>query len=437
MNKNLFNSKDLNKDLIEEFDKSQKKLAKDILKSISEDNDSEFIKKIRDLSKQTNLPIKDPFNVLLKNQEGYQEIKVPFSNGYTIGVWHNKDGLKSNDNGPAIFGYYADKPEIKIEEYHMKNGKMKDGESFIIRNGKGQEIIRISFKDDKLIKTRSKTIDGNWFVEEINGRFLNVWDEDEKGNRLTRKGVPTTITYDELGNLYSETFLNEKQQFHRVDGPAVIHYNLDATPKTSLYFLNGQILDKDEYDKLSLEQRNNFKRSNASDTNNNMNTVKDKLKTAGQRIATRKLVKGLQALLVDQMTKGMKGKTKSSAMEGLNEFFASQAGKGMISMLIGGVLPYAKTIPQLSKYEKTIDSLAEEFQVEGMAVVGEEALDTVMELGEQAIPLLKGFLEEQETKEVDSAKVRVDATVETVAPAEDHEHEAELKAAKEDLKKKK
>jgi hypothetical protein len=421
MNKNVFNVKDLNKELVDEFNNAQKK------------SDSDFLKKIRELSKQTNLPIKVPLDSLLKNKGGYQEIKIPFSNDYRVGVWLDKDGLKSNDNGPAIVGFYADKPEIKIEEYHMKDGKMKDGESLIIRNGKGQEVIRANFKNDKLIKTRSKTIDGNWFVEEVGGKYLNIWDEDEKGNRFTRTGVPTITSYDEEGNLHSESWMNDKKQFHRTDGPAVIHYNSDGLPRSNVYFLNGQILDTDEYNKMSLEQRNNFKRSNASDTTNNMNTVKDKLKIAGQRIATRKLVKGLQALLVDQMTKGMKGKTKSSAMEGLNEFFASQAGKGMISMLIGGVLPYAKTIPQLSKYEKTIDSLAEEFQVEGMSVVGEEALDTVMELGEQAIPLLKGFFEEQEAKE----QVRVEAVVEETVKTEDHEHEAELKTAKEDLKKKK
>lgn len=255
--------------------------------------------------------------------------------------------------------------------------------------------------------------------------------KDEDGNIHNENGPAVRVIDSRAERVVSEEYFNHGMR-HNPKGAAVVKYDYsnsyDNTHKiVKEYFLNGLGYSEDEFQNVLAKKTTTVKAKNKT------KTMKDKLKAAGTRVATRKLVKGLQSLLADQMTKNIKGaKTRSAAKEGILSFLESEAGKGALGILLGTVLPQAKSLPMLAKYGEKIDEVADEFQVEGMAVVGEVAVDALADLIEPATALLSAYLESVTSEE----QVRVVAdTTEQVAPAAtEQEDELELSAKKDELK---
>lgn len=296
--------------------------------------------------------------------------------------WY-QNGIPHRENGPALV-VYSDLGH-KMDEIFVKNGKIEKS---------------IAYLSDGFYKVVSRnTKDGSTIMESY-----------DKDGKLHAEGVPARKIVSRGGELELCEFFQH----------GIIHNTLEPARQSSKgdeYFVNGV--------KYTLEEFKEYKTSGKKFNNNapKTSTMKDKLGKAGTRIATRKLVKGLQNLLADQMTSNIKNaKTRSAAKEGILSFLESEAGKGALGILLGSLLPYAKSLPMISKHSDKLDAVAEEFQVEGLAVVGEFAVDQLAELVGPATSLIQAYLESVSTEE--TTKVRVDATATDTVKHEEHEEEA-------------
>ena len=126
--------------------------------------------------------------------------------------------------------------------------------------------------------------------------------------------------------------------------------------------------------------------------------------SVGQRILTRKLTKIIQGALITQLTKSIGNKkVREETQESISNFFKSEMGKGFLGLAIGSVVSMLSDVEILKDKKDLITSLSDELQVEGMAVLGEESLDFIVE---KTLPLFSSFFKETETNE-ELTKVRV------------------------------
>lgn len=62
-----------------------------------------------------------------------------------------------------------------------------------------------------------------------------------------KEDIPSKIYYDENENIKTKEWLNEKGEYHRIQGPAIIHYNkINNKPIYKEYWINGVFLNKIE-----------------------------------------------------------------------------------------------------------------------------------------------------------------------------------------------
>ena len=110
-----------------------------------------------------------------------------------------------------------------------------------------------------------------------------------------------------------------------------------------------------------------------------MGQLKSDSRQAGIRIACRKSVSVVQSTLIQLLSHNKSPKEAKSIKKGIDALFGSEYGKGLIGYIMGQALPVVKVrFPE--KYQDIMEELATEFRVEGMAVAGEEALDSVLGL---------------------------------------------------------
>jgi hypothetical protein len=366
-----------------------------------------------------------------------QELKFKASTGEEISVWADKYGDSyRKDGGPSLTikspngillreiwldektnapGRADDKPAIV--SYH-EDGSLSE-ETWV--NSKGH-----AYKSVYQMGSNTKTQE----LDPKTGIILETC-RDEDGNIHNENGPAVRKIDSKYDRVLSEEHYKHGMR-HNPKGAAVTKFEYESffSNKSKIvkeYFLNGLGYSEEEYQNILDKKTSTIK------TKNKTKTMKDKLKAAGTRIATRKLVKGLQNLLADQMTKNIKGaKTRSAAKEGILSFLESEAGKGALGILLGTVLPQAKSLPMLEKYGDKIDLVAEEFQIEGMAVVGEVAVDALADLVEPATALLSAYMESITAEE--QVRVVADTTEKTAPAVAAEEEELELSAKKDELK---
>lgn len=134
--------------------------------------------------------------------------------------------------------------------------------------------------------------------------------------------------------------------------------------------------------------------------------VKSDLRKAGIRIACRKSVSVVRTTLVQLLTSGKSAKETKQISKGIKALFDSEYGKGMIGYLMGQFLPIIKEkFPE--KYQPIMEELSTEFRVEGMAVAGEEALNSLMTMFSFAQKGLMDSMSDLLTESSDQEKIRV------------------------------
>lgn len=190
---------------------------------------------------------------------------------------------------------------------------------------------------------------------------------------------------------------------HREDGPA--HYSfgywIDTETKTVerkrsrdvSYFLHGNrflgfkefathMIEKEKRDSAKIKSIESVKESvmeSKTKENNFIGQLKSDSRQAGIRIACRKSVSVVQSTLIQLLSHNKSPKEAKSIKKGIDALFGSEYGKGLIGYIMGQALPVVKTrFPD--KYQDIMEELATEFRVEGMAVAGEEALNSVLGL---------------------------------------------------------
>ncbi len=157
---------------------------------------------------------------------------------------------------------------------------------------------------------------------------------------------------------------------HSDDGPAYI-----GSTGYKEYLLFGNSVTEEfhkHYQSKILAMQNNTPKKEETESKF-IPQIKSDLRTAGIRVACRKSVSIVRTTLISLLTKGKSLKETKSISKGIELLFESEYGKGIIGYLMGQLLPLVKDkFPE--KYQPIMDELSTEFRVEGLAVVGEEAL---------------------------------------------------------------
>lgn len=166
-----------------------------------------------------------------------------------------------------------------------------------------------------------------------------------------------------------------------------------------------------------------------------LDIIKSDAKRAATRVAARKITKAVQSLIVSRLVSGTKKKDRAKVEEVLKGLLESEEGRSVIGLVIGSLLPYLKSIDALSDHEEVIDSVSEEFRVEGFSVIGEKLI-------EQATPLLSMLTSEigsmatlfkgQENNLIKDDSVKYRVSRETESPKEEEligDEQAEAKVA--------
>lgn len=356
----------------------------DLLDFYAETYGEDQLEKTVKLGKDRELTLK------MKGYQIHTDEDVPSvlekKNGVVLTEAWYKNGVPSRSIGPAMICY--NDSGKKLDEYYIVNGKIQKS---------------ISYYSDGFYKVAIFGNDGKTILESY-----------DKDNQLHSEVGPARKILTKYGSVESVEFFKHGK----------LHNTLEPAKQTKdgkEFFIEGVQYTAEEFKEYNLTG----KLKSTTNEKKTPTTMKDKLGKAGTRIATRKLVKGLQNLLADQMTSNIKNaKTRSAAKEGILSFLESEAGKGALGILLGSLLPYAKSLPMISKYGDKLDAVAEEFQVEGLAVVGEFAVDQLADLVGPATSLIQAYLESVSTEETETTKVRVDATVTDAVKHEEHEEEA-------------
>ena len=191
---------------------------------------------------------------------------------------------------------------------------------------------------------------------------------------------------------------------HRDDGPASYkpQYIIDTEKKTvfsvpdtfeSYFYLNGksitcidfiqQLIEKEKliasFGKIpaSISETKEVKKMESKEEKTFIGQVKSDARNAGIRIACRKSVSVVQSTLIQLLSHNKSPKEAKSIKKGIDALFLSEYGKGMIGYIMGQALPVIKTrFPE--RYQPIMEELATEFRIEGMAVAGEEALNSIL-----------------------------------------------------------
>ena len=137
------------------------------------------------------------------------------SDGTISGVFYCKNNKLHRENGPAVIQYFED-GQIKSEEYFL-NGEYFESDS----------PSKIEYYSN-----------GNVYLE-IYKNFTNKQGKITKCFRYSN------------GNMKREEYqyeCNDKMldNFHRLDGPAIIDYDMNGKVVNEEYFINGK-----QYDELS------------------------------------------------------------------------------------------------------------------------------------------------------------------------------------------
>lgn len=135
-----------------------------------------------------------------------------------------------------------------------------------------------------------------------------------------------------------------------------------------------------------------------------MEILKDRGKKAGIRGTGRQITRGTRAAIISLLkSKG----ADEGTLAIVAAFLETEFGTGVVSLILGGVLPQ---IPMLNQ-DTRVQVLAEEFQVEGLTVVGDAVLGEVMKyFTPVVVDALRGM--ERIEEETDAAE-----EVETTATA--------------------
>lgn len=353
--------------------------------------------------------------------------------GQVISVWLTDYGDIHREDGPAVVCKNKDGTVVSEGWYnHNVVTRAGDGPALVYRNDYGKVIEENWFEDGQVIKTTLwiGEIKRSIVEDDFNTTYL-TYDKDDV---LHCESGPSIRVVDRFSNRSTKECWHLHGEKHNARGPAVVGEN-----GLKEFWIHGKQLDEAGFLAYLNKGSKGKESTMAQDTKPNSTKVnmKDKVQKAAARVATRKLVKGLQSLLADQMTRNIRSaKTRSAAKEGIVSFLQSEAGKGALGLLLGAALPYAKGLPMLAKYSDKIDYVADEFAVEGLAVAGEFAVDQLAELVEPATILIKSYLESLSSSEESDTKVRIEnnetLSVKDVASSDEEEEEflVELPKAK-------
>ena len=148
-------------------------------------------------------------------------------------VWTNNEGVIDRKDNPAIIKYFWD-GKTRMQGWY------KDGK----RHREGDLPAYITYNEDGTVHDRIWCLDG----------------------KETRVGKPANIMYYHSGKVAAEVYETD-DRISRVGGPAVIHYKEDGTIKATRYYLHGNLMDKEEYDKhfegVDPEHHNDFNDMNS------------------------------------------------------------------------------------------------------------------------------------------------------------------------------
>ena len=133
-----------------------------------------------------------------------------------------------------------------------------------------------------------------------------------------------------------------------------------------------------------------------------MEIIKDRGKKAGIRGTGRQITRGTRAAIISLLkSKG----ADEGTLAIVAAFLETEFGTGVVSLILGGVLPQ---IPMLNQ-DSRVQVLAEEFQVEGLTVVGDAVLGEVMRyFTPVVVDALRGM--ERIEEETDAEEVETTAT---------------------------
>lgn len=253
----------------------------------------------------------------------------------------------------------------------------------------------------------------DWFLENIFNKSLNwvavdEWNFQHKvGGIVHNEHGPAEYVFRPVkqldGKFRDEIELAKYYRngvLHREDGPAWCYFTywLNTATKTvdrkfgrdGYFYLNGNMVNIKGFiaNLINKENTTNVKESNKKESaimetkkegKDFIGQFKSDSRQAGIRIACRKSVSVVQSTLIQLLSHGKSPKEAKSIKKGIDALFGSEYGKGLIGYIMGQALPVVKTkFPE--RYQDIMEELASEFRIEGMAVAGEEALNSILGL---------------------------------------------------------
>lgn len=253
----------------------------------------------------------------------------------------------------------------------------------------------------------------DWFLENVFNKSLNwvaidEWNFQHKvGGIVHNENGPAEYVFRSVkqpdGKFREEIDLVKYYKngvWHREDGPAWCYFiywlntatkTIDRKPGRDGYFyLNGNLVDIKGFianlinkENTTIAKESNKKESAIMETKKEgkdfIGQFKSDSRQAGIRIACRKSVSVVQSTLIQLLSHGKSPKEAKSIKKGIDALFGSEYGKGLIGYIMGQALPVVKTkFPE--RYQDIMEELASEFRIEGMAVAGEEALNSILGL---------------------------------------------------------
>jgi hypothetical protein len=142
-------------------------------------------------------------------------------------------------------------------------------------------------------------------------------------------------------------------------------------------------------------------------------TLKQDVKDAGTRVASRQITSTLKGALVGVMkSNGM----RRPQVKAFSEFLETDMGESVINLMLGWGLTYAPMISNDSR----VQALAEEMRVDGMSIAGNVIVDSIME---NVLPTLMSNIEM-----LDAPKARVELPEEVDEAEKPHQLKAEARA---------
>jgi hypothetical protein len=217
-------------------------------------------------------------------------------------------------------------------------------------------------------------------------------------------------------------FVNGK--FHREDGPVV-----ERADGTKYWYLNGKKYSEEQW-KIEVEKLRLGSGASPKCVDNEVTTCQgetatekkeekvykmeiiNETKKAGRRVASRKLVKSVKAMMMKLLAgKGKTKAQKNAISQALDEILSTREGEALLGFAIGAAIPHVVKMGPVQKFEGLLLPLGEELRISGMAEAGDSLMDRIGEalpsLGGEVLELLNGL---QATETDDSSNTGVRAS---------------------------